>query len=370
MSNRKLEFVPLSEWGVFSGFRPSVIAGPCSAESEEQLMQTARRLCESGIGVLRAGLWKPRTHPGSFEGVGAKGLKWMQRAKNEFGLRIATEVAGGRHVAECLEHGVDMVWLGARTTTNPFLVQEIADALKGSDIPVLVKNPVNPDMDLWIGALERLDAAGVRKLGVVHRGFSTVEKTRYRNAPEWQIAIELRSLYPNLPFFCDPSHISGSKEYIREIAQRSLDLGLDGLMIEVHCDPSGALSDAAQQLTPSEFDELLHRRLVVRDADSDSPQWKDNIDLLRTKIDVIDESILNALASRMEISRRIGQYKKDNNVAILQTSRWDAVLAKVLAKGREYGLPEEFVSAVFNAIHEASVEVQNEIISEQTSERK
>ena len=291
----------------------------------------------------------------------------MQRAKKEYGLKIATEVASEKHVFECLKYGVDLVWLGARTTANPFLVQEIADALKDTDIPVLVKNPVNPDLDLWIGALERLNRAGIRKLGIIHRGFSTFDKIKYRNDPYWQIAIELRSRHPELPFFVDPSHMAGAKDYIREISQRSLDLGFEGLMIESHCNPSVALSDAKQQLTPLELSDLLYNQIVVRDADSDSKEWKDNIDQLRAKIDIIDENILYALGSRMKISRQIGEYKKSNNIAILQTSRWDAVLAKVVEKGHEYGLSEKFLKDVFNAIHEASVEIQNEVISDKSS---
>ena len=368
MANRKLELVPLYDWGLFTEPRPSVVAGPCSAETEEQMMETAKGLKDMGINVFRAGIWKPRTHPGSFEGIGTEGLRWMQRAKKELGLKIATEVASERHVFECLKFGVDLVWLGARTTANPFLVQEIADALKDSDIPVLVKNPVNPDLELWIGALERLNRAGIRKLGVIHRGFSTFEKIKYRNDPQWQVAIELRSRFPELPFFVDPSHMGGSTEYIREISQRSLDLGFEGLMIESHCNPSCALSDARQQLTPAQLSDLLYNQIAVRDADSDSPQWKENIDQLRAKIDVIDENLLYVLASRMKVSQQIGQYKKDNNIAIIQASRWDAVLAKVVGKGAEYGLPEKFLTDVFNAIHEASVEAQNEIISGRPSE--
>jgi chorismate mutase len=242
-------------------------------------------------------------------------------------------------------------------------VQEIADALKGTDIPVLVKNPVNADLDLWIGALERLSRAGIKKLGVIHRGFSTFDKIKYRNDPQWQVAIELRSRYPELPFFVDPSHMGGSRDYIQEISQRSLDLGFEGLMIESHCNPSVALSDAKQQLTPDELSDLLYNQVVVRDKDSDAPQWKENIDQLRAKIDVIDENIVYALGSRMNVSRKIGEYKKENNIAIIQTARWDKVFSKVLEKGKEYGLSEKFLSDVFTAIHEASVEVQNEIIS-------
>ncbi len=363
MADKKFDVVPLYEWGMFTEPRPSVVAGPCSAESEEQVMETAKGLRELGINVFRAGIWKPRTHPGCFEGVGAEGLKWMQRARKEYGVKIATEVAGEKHVAECLKAEVDMVWLGARTTANPFLVQEIADALKGTDIPVLVKNPVNADLDLWIGALERLSRAGIRKLGVIHRGFSTFDKIKYRNDPQWQVAIELRSRYPELPFFVDPSHLGGSRNYIQEISQRSLDLGFEGLMIESHCNPSVALSDAKQQLTPAELKDLLYNQIVVRESDSDSPEWRENIDQLRAKIDVIDENIIYTLGSRMRVSRQIGEYKKHNNIAILQTARWDQLFAKVVEKGEEYGLTEKFLADVFNAIHEASVEAQNEIIS-------
>ncbi len=363
MAGKKLDIIPLYEWGMFTEPRPSVVAGPCSAESEEQIMETAKGLKEFGINVFRAGIWKPRTHPGCFEGVGIDGLKWLQRVKKEYGLKVSTEVASEKHVYECIKHGVDLVWLGARTTANPFLVQEIADALAGSDIPVLVKNPVNADLDLWIGALERLNRAGVRKLGVIHRGFSTFEKINYRNDPQWQVAVELRSRYPELPVFTDPSHMGGSKEYLLEISQRSLDLGFEGLMIESHCNPSVALSDAKQQLTPCELEDLLYNRIVVKDKDSDAREWKENIDQLRAKIDVIDENLLYTLGSRIKISRQIGEYKKANNIAILQTSRWDSILQKVIAKGVEYGLEEKFVKAFFTAIHEASVEVQNEIIS-------
>lgn len=368
MASKKLELVSLYEWGMFTEPRPSVVAGPCSAETEEQVMETAKGLRELGINVFRAGIWKPRTHPGSFEGVGAPGLKWMQRAKKEYGLKIATEVASEKHVFECLKYGVDLVWLGARTTANPFLVQEIADALQDTDIPVLVKNPVNPDIDLWIGALERLNRAGIKKLGVIHRGFSTVDKIKYRNDPQWQMAIELRSRYPELPFFVDPSHMAGCKDYIRDLSQRSLDLGFEGLMIESHCNPSVALSDAKQQLTPSELRNLLENQITVRDTDSDSKEWKENIDQLRAKIDILDENLLYTLGARMKVSQKIGEYKKNSNVAILQTSRWDEVLAKVVAKGAEYGLPEDFLKDVFNAIHEVSVEIQNKVISGNQSE--
>lgn len=363
MADKKLEIVPLYEWGIFTEPRPSVVAGPCSAESEEQVMETAKGLKEMGLNVFRAGIWKPRTHPGCFEGVGVEGLEWLRKVQSEYGLKVTTEVASERHVAECLKAGVDMVWLGARTTANPFLVQEIADALSGTDIPVLVKNPVNADLELWIGALERLNRAGIKKLGVIHRGFSTFDKIKYRNDPQWQVAIELRSRYPELPFFVDPSHLGGHRDYILEISQRSLDLGFEGLMIESHCNPSAALSDAKQQLTPSQLSDLIYNQIVVRDKDSDAPEWKENIDQLRAKIDIIDENILYAFGSRMNVSRQIGEYKKENNIAILQTARWDKVISKVVEKGKDYGLTERFLKEVFTAIHEASVEIQNEVIS-------
>ena len=368
MGTKKFDVVPLYEWGMFTEPRPSVVAGPCSAESEEQVMEVAKGLKEFGINVFRAGIWKPRTHPGSFEGVGAPGLKWLQKVQKEYGLKVSTEVASEKHVKECLAHGVDLVWIGARTTANPFLVQEIADALKGTDIPVLVKNPVNPDIDLWIGALERLSRAGIKKMGVIHRGFSTVDKIKYRNDPQWQMAIELRSRYPELPFFVDPSHMGGSTDYILELSQRSLDLGFEGLMIESHCNPSVALSDAKQQLTPDQLRDLLYNQITVRDSDSDAKDWKENIDQLRAKIDILDENLLYTLNARMNVCREIGEYKKNNNIAIIQTARWDTVFAKVIAKGKEYGLPKEFLTDVFNAIHETSVELQNKIISENQSE--
>lgn len=364
-----LDLIPVSEWGFFTLPRPMVIAGPCSAETEEQVMRTAAGLKEEGIHVFRAGIWKPRTHPGCFEGIGVPGLRWLQRVKSELGLKVATEVASERHVFECLKYGVDMVWIGARTSANPFLMQEIADALRDTDIPVLVKNPVNPDIDLWIGALERLNRAGVRKLGVIHRGFSSSQKTNYRNEPGWNIAIELRTRFPELPFFADPSHMGGSRAYLQEISQRALDLGLEGLMIESHCEPETALSDSKQQLVPADLGRLL-ASLVVREKDSDSVEYREGIDQLRAQIDVIDESLLYTLKQRMEVSRRIGAYKRDHNIAIVQASRWDRILSRMVENGRKYGLSDSFLESVFNAIHEESVQIQNEILSASEGERK
>ena len=357
-----LDIVPVSEWGFFTLPRPMTIAGPCSAESEEQVMETARGLAERGIHVFRAGIWKPRTHPGSFEGVGTPGLKWLKRVKEETGMKVCTEVASEKHVYECLKYGIDMLWMGARTSANPFLMKEIANALQDNDMPVLVKNPVNPDLDLWIGALERLNRAGVRKLGVIHRGFSTTENIQYRNSPGWQIAIELRTRYPDLPFFADPSHMGGDRKYLLELSQRAMDLGLEGLMVESHCNPSCALSDAKQQVTPQDLLSLLES-LQIREKDSGDRDYREGIDQLRAQIDIIDESLLNTLASRMEVSRRIGSYKRDHNVAILQTNRWEQVVEGIKEKARKCGLSEKFAEDVYNAIHEESVRVQDEILS-------
>lgn len=363
MLERKLEIIPLSEWGLFTDPRLSVIAGPCSAESQEQVLSVAKELSAIGINVFRAGIWKPRTLPGGFEGAGPSGLEWLKKAKEIYGLKMTTEVANKEHVFEALKHNIDLLWIGARTTANPFMVQEIADALENVDIPVLVKNPVSPDLELWIGALERLNKANIKKLGVIHRGCTTFEKQKYRNSPEWQLAIELRSCFPNLPFFCDPSHMAGDKKYIPEISQRSLDLGFEGLMIESHSNPSCALSDSKQQLTPKELEDLLSNKLVVRDSITTNSSYNEIIEQLRAEIDVIDENILSALNARMKISKQIGEQKKLNNIAILQTSRWDEILKKVVSKGVDLGLSENLVSNVFNAIHEASVELQNDIIS-------
>ena len=327
---RQLDIIPVEDWGFFTLPKPMVIAGPCSAETEEQVLETARGLRALGINMFRAGIWKPRTHPGCFEGIGTQGLRWLQRVKQETGLKVCTEVANEKHVYECLKYGIDMVWVGARTTANPFMVQEIANALRDTDMPVLVKNPVNPDLDLWIGALERLNMAGIkklgvihrgftsfRKLGVIHRGFSTSAAIPYRNDPGWKIAVELRTRYPELPFFADPSHMGGARGYILELSQRALDLGLDGLMIESHCNPECPLSDASQQLTPAQLHDLLGE-IRVREKQSDDKDFTENLQQLRANIDVIDEELLKLLQSRMEISRQIGEYKKAHNGAIVQ----------------------------------------------------
>ena len=359
---KALDIIPVGEWGFFTLPRPMVIAGPCSAESEEQVLETARGLAAWGIHMFRAGIWKPRTHPGCFEGVGTPGLKWLKKVKAETGMKVCTEVANEKHVYECLKHGVDMLWIGARTSANPFLMQEIADALQDTDIPVLVKNPVNPDLDLWIGALERLNRAGVRKLGVIHRGFSTISSRPYRNAPGWQLAVELRTRFPELPIFADPSHMGGDRKYLQELSQRAMDLGFEGLMIESHCNPAVALSDAKQQLVPSELQTLIES-LLIREKDSVDADYREGIGQLRSRIDYIDEDLLKDFGARMDVSRMIGAYKRDHNVAIVQTTRWDAVMEGMKEKARAYGLSDKFIEDVFNAIHEESIRIQNGVLS-------
>ena len=358
---RKLNITPLKDWGIFNDNEPLIISGPCSAESEEQVMETARGLKALGINVFRAGIWKPRTMPNNFEGYGVEALPWLRKVKEELGMKICTEVASKEHIEECLKFDVDMLWIGARTTVNPFMVQDIADALVGKDIPVLVKNPVNPDLELWDGALSRLNQMGITKLGVIHRGFSSFGNVKYRNTPGWEIALELKSRHPKLPFFCDPSHMGGAKEYLYEISQLSLDLGADGLMIESHNCPSVALSDAKQQLTPEELGGMI-KSLKVRHSDSDNPTYKENIHQLRAKIDVIDDNLIYVLGERMKVCRQIGEYKKANNIKILQNNRWDSILDKVRKKGKDSMLTEKFVTDFFSAIHEASIEEQNNII--------
>ena len=357
----ELDIIPGTEWGFFTLPRPMCIAGPCSAETEEQMLETARGLAAFGIHVFRAGIWKPRTHPGSFEGVGVPGLRWMRRIKQELGMKVCTEVASEKHVLECIKYGVDMVWVGARTSANPFLMQEIADALEGTDIPVLVKNPVNPDIDLWIGALERLNRAGIRRLGVIHRGFSTSAPIAYRNDPGWRLAIELRTRYPQMTFFADPSHMAGDRKYLQELSQRAMDLGLDGLMVESHCNPACALSDAKQQLTPQGLQTLLES-LVIRDNTSQDADYRDGIDALRSRIDLIDENLLKLLRERMDVSRAIGTYKKEHNVAIIQAGRWEQLLSDMVTRAAALGVSESAIRAIMTAIHDESVRVQNDIL--------
>ena len=365
----KLELQKVEDWGLFENIaRPLVIAGPCSAENEEQVFQTAYDLKSRGINVLRAGIWKPRTRPNCFEGVGAIGLPWLLRVRKELGMKISTEVANIHHVHEALKAGIDMLWIGARTSANPFAMQEIADALKGTDIPVLVKNPVNPDVELWIGALERLNMAGLKKLGVIHRGFSAYGKHKYRNVPQWQLPIEIRRRYPEMLMLCDPSHIAGKRMYVPEIAQQAMDLGFDGLIIESHICPDAALSDAAQQLTPESVGEMLGE-LVIRHAHTENIQYRESIDELRARIDVIDSELLDLLALRMKVSDEIGQYKKQNNITILQAGRWEKILQKVFAYGDKQGLDSEFLEKIFKAIHQASIDRQTSIMQVKKNER-
>jgi 3-deoxy-7-phosphoheptulonate synthase len=353
---------PIKDWKGYKG-RPYLISGPCSAESEEQMLQTARELAElKEINVFRAGIWKPRTRPNSFEGVGSEGLKWLRMVKQETGMLVGTEVANEKHVYEALKYGIDMLWIGARTSVNPFTVQEISDALNGVDVMVLVKNPINPDLELWIGAIERIARAGITRIGAIHRGFSSFEKTLYRNQPNWQLPIELRRRYPDIPIICDPSHISGSRQYLHEISQKAMDLNFDGLMIESHIDPSVALSDAAQQLTPNDLKELLCR-LVYRNANPSDPKLLDVLGELRQQIDVYDDHLLDLLEKRMKIAETIGQYKKENNITILQSTRWDEIINKVISRGKAKSLSHEFIDTIFKAIHQESINHQMKVMN-------
>lgn len=338
--------------------RPIVIAGPCSAETEDQVMETAKLLKSQGVQVFRAGIWKPRTRPNAFEGVGVEGLAWMRRVKQELGMYVGTEVANAQHVYDALKYDLDVLWIGARTTVNPFAVQEIADALKGVDIPVMIKNPVNPDVDLWIGAFERINQAGIKRLAAIHRGFSTYDKTLYRNKPQWNVPIELRRKLRDMPIFCDPSHIGGKRELIGPISQQAMDLNFNGLMIESHITPDKALSDAAQQLTPEALD-LILSKLVLRDSKASTEDLRD----LRKEIDKLDDSLLEMLGERMRVAAQIGQYKKDHNMTILQTGRFDDILTHRAEQAVELELSEKFVREVMTSIHEESIRRQNEILN-------
>lgn len=342
---------------------PIVIAGPCSAETEEQVLKIAYQLKDTDTSVLRAGIWKPRTRPGNFEGVGSLGLKWLQKAKQETGLMIATEVANANHVDLALKHDIDILWIGARTTVSPFIVQEIADALKGTDKIVLIKNPVNPDLALWLGAVERFYESDVKNLGVIHRGFSTYEKTRYRNNPEWQIPIDLQTKFPDLPLILDPSHIAGRRDIIFDLCQTALDLNYDGLMVETHFDPDNAWSDAAQQITPETLKQMTVN-LRIRKQEGDAVEFKNKLNTLRTKIDVLDHQLIESLGKRMKIADDIGALKKANNVAILQTRRWNEVLGKMILEGEENQLSEEFILKIFKAIHQESINHQKKVMND------
>jgi chorismate mutase len=343
--------------------RPIIIAGPCSAESEEQVLQAARGLAALGkVDLFRAGIWKPRTRPGEFEGVGSIGLPWLKKVKAETGLPVTTEVANTQHVFEALKAGVDVLWIGARTTVNPFSVQEVADALKGVDIPVLIKNPVNPDLKLWIGAIERVYNAGIRRIAAIQRGFSHHGESNYRNIPRWQIAIELKRLFPDLEIIVDNSHICGRRDTLLAVAQKGFDLNFDGLMTEVHPRPDEAWSDAAQQITPEVYGAELYNKLKFRLATTDNPEFHNNIDHLRHEIDEIDDELMNLYARRMKLAEGIGKFKKDNNIAILQTNRWNEILERGLALGTKKGLSEEFVETTLKAIHQESINHQEKVM--------
>ena len=339
--------------------RPFVMAGPCSAETEEQVMTTARQLASKGCHNFRAGVWKPRTKPGGFEGNGEKALPWMKRVKEETGMLVATEVATPQHVELALKYGIDILWIGARTSANPFAMQALADALKGVDMPVFVKNPVNPDLELWIGALERLNQAGVKRLGAVHRGFSSYDKKMYRNLPMWQIPIELRRRIPALPIITDPSHIGGRRELIAPLCQQAMDLGFDGLIVESHCSPDDAWSDARQQVTPDVLDYILSL-LVIRDEKVTT----EGIHELRKQIDELDNQLMELLAKRMRVCREIGTYKKEHNMTVLQPTRYNEILDKRGAQGALFQMDSSFVKTVFEAVHQESVRQQIEIINQ------
>lgn len=338
--------------------RPFLIAGPCSAETEEQVMATARELAANGVKIMRTGIWKPRTKPGGFEGIGSEGLGWLKKVKQETGMYVSTEVATQKHVYEALKYGVDLLWIGARTTANPFAVQEIAEALQGVDIPVLVKNPVNPDLELWIGALERLSNVGLTKIGAIHRGFSSYDKKIYRNLPQWHIPIELKRRYPDLPIICDPSHIGGKRDLIQPLCQQAMDLAFDGLIIETHCNPEAAWSDASQQVTPARLKEILES-LVIRDKGQSTEDLSD----LRRQIDELDNQLLELLAKRMRVSKEIATFKKEHSMTVVQTGRYDEIMNTRVAQAAEMGMDKDFMRVVLEAIHEESVRQQVEILN-------
>lgn len=361
---------PLSNWlKPQSPNAPLIIAGPCSAETEEQLRVTARQLAQTGkVSALRAGIWKPRTRPGEFEGIGSIGLTWLQKAKEETGLPTTVEVATAKHVEEALKAGVDILWVGARSTANPFTVQEIADALKGVDIPVMVKNPVNPDLALWIGAMERIQGAGITKLAAIQRGFSSYEKSAFRNEPMWEVAIQLKTQHPDLPIICDPSHICGNRELIPYISQKALDLDMQGLMIESHLDPSVAWTDAKQQVTPAALADLVDR-LVLRHAEPQNAVVSDKLTEYRRQIDKIDDQIIQKMAERMKIVAKIGEYKRDNDITILQVNRWDEIMHKRADFAKALNLDLDFTAKLLELVHNESIRKQTEIMNAKTAEK-
>ena len=341
---------------------PLVIAGPCSAETEEQVLKIAHELKDSDVNYFRAGIWKPRTRPGMFEGVGEIGLRWLKKVKEETGMKTCTEVANAAHVKLAIENDVDLLWIGARSTVSPFIMQEIADALAGTDKIVLVKNPVNPDLALWLGGIERLYTAGIKNLGAIHRGFSTYEKTKYRNTPEWQLAIEFQNKFPDLPLINDPSHITGKRDMIFEVSQTALDLNFDGLMIETHFDPEKAWSDAAQQVTPDTLKQIMED-LKVRKQTNTEEEYQKSLNNLRAQITVADNQLVDLLGKRMKVADQIGGLKKEKNVAVLQSKRWNEILGNMILEGETKGLSEEFVLKMFKAIHQESINHQEKVIN-------
>ena len=344
--------------------RPIIISGPCSAETEEQVLETATRLAATGkVDMLRAGIWKPRTKPGMFEGIGTKALAWMANAKKATGLPITVEVATAKHVENALQFDVDMLWIGARTTVNPFSVQEVCDALRGVDVPVLIKNPINPDLELWCGGIERLQKVGVKDIGMIHRGFSNYGNTEFRNAPMWHLPIEMKRRFPEMLLICDPSHICGNRTGLQSISQKSIDLDFDGLMIESHIDPDHAWSDAKQQITPERLAELLDD-LIWRFEISDEKEFITALATLREQINQIDDELLTLIGQRMKIADKIGAYKRENNITILQTHRWNEILAKAFVKGDLLGLSKDFITKYFDAVHLESISHQNKIMND------
>ncbi len=357
-----LDIVDLKEWFGESSNKPMLIAGPCSVESEEQVFETARQINATGkVDIFRAGIWKPRTRPGTFEGVGEEGLKWLQQIKKETGLRLAIETATPEHVELCLKYGIDLIWIGARTTANPFSVQEIADVLKGTDMPVMIKNPVNPDLSQWIGTMERINKAGIKKIAAIHRGFFPFEETAFRNIPKWEIPIELKSKFHNLPIICDPSHIAGDAALIEDISQKALDMNMDGLMIETHYKPETALSDSNQQITPKHLNEIIEN-LHFRNSSPNNDEIQNKLQSIRNQIDSIDNQLLELLAQRMNLVKRIGAYKSEKNVAAFQLNRWEKVKERSINLARQLGLSPDFVKRILQMVHKESIQQQTEIM--------
>ncbi|MCF8304706.1 MAG: bifunctional 3-deoxy-7-phosphoheptulonate synthase/chorismate mutase type II [Bacteroidales bacterium] len=357
----KMNFATLTEWGIPESECPAVFAGPCSAETEEQVMQAALALDKLNVRIFRAGIWKPRTRPGAFEGVGDIGLPWLKRVKEETSMKVATEVASAAHVNQVLKNSIDVLWIGARTSANPFLVQEIADALHGRDVAVMIKNPINPDLGLWMGAIERIYKAGIRKIAAIHRGFSSYTKNRFRNQPEWQLPVDLKRQFPDLPLINDPSHIAGKRELIFDLCQKALDLNYDGLFIESHVDPDKAWSDARQQITPEQLGDMLNK-LVLRKAQSLDEVFLHSIEELRAKIDKYDQDLIALLSERMLVAQTIGKYKKLHNITILQQDRWNQIMTKNITQGEQNGLSADFLTHVFKSIHEESINHQTQVM--------